>query len=255
MANRKAESAKGDPGSSPSVDTRGMGKALLRSDRFQRIASAALAGLFSLTYRMNRDVPETTDAHGMLDGEWPVIFAMWHGQQLLIPYAAPRDQRFISLVSRSADAEINARVIERAGHDVIRGSGGRDRTAAGSKGGVRAMIAMRDALRSGVNVVMIADISKGEPRQAGEGVVQLARISGRPIVPMAIATSRYHVIEKSWDKTTINLPFGRRCLKLGGPIRVAPNADADAIVLARSEVTSELNRITGEAYAAVGRAA
>jgi lysophospholipid acyltransferase (LPLAT)-like uncharacterized protein len=73
---------------------------------------------------------------------------------------------------------------------------------------VEHLIAMRNALRDGVNVVMIADISKGEPRQAGEGIVRLAKISGRPIVPVALTTSRRYVLEKTWDKTTINLPFG-----------------------------------------------
>ena len=41
------------------------------------------------------------------------------------------------------------------------------------------------------------------------GIVTLARLSGRPIVPVALATSRRKVLEKTWDKTTINLPFGR----------------------------------------------
>jgi Uncharacterized protein conserved in bacteria len=237
------------------VEVRRIGKAILRSEVFQRAASFILGGLASLTYKLNRDVAQSTDAHEMLDGEWPVIFAMWHGQQLLIPYAAPRDQRFVSLVSRSADAEINARVILRAGHDVIRGSGGRVREQASSKGGVSAMIAMRDALRAGTNVVMVADISKGAPRQAGEGVVRLAKISGRPVVPMAIATSNRYVIARSWDKTTINLPFGRRCLKLGGPVYVSPDAGEAELQQARAEVTRELNRITEEAHAAVEKRA
>jgi hypothetical protein len=65
---------------------------------------------------------------------------------------------------------------------------------------------------------MIADISKGESRQAGEGIVRLAKISGRPIVPVALATSRRNVLERTWDKTTINLPFGT-------PLRQAGTAD------------------------------
>jgi lysophospholipid acyltransferase (LPLAT)-like uncharacterized protein len=47
----------------------------------------------------------------LLQGEFPAIFALWHGQHLLVPYASPRDRKFVTLVSRSADAEINARVI------------------------------------------------------------------------------------------------------------------------------------------------
>lgn len=231
---------------------RRLGKRLLQSDLVQRAGSALIGWTLAAICRTNPDTGTSTDWESLLDGEWPAIFALWHGQHILVPYVAPRDRRFVSLVSRSADAEINARIIERAGFEVIRGSGGRDHGAASRKGGVKALVAMRNALKSGVNVVMIADISKGEVRQAGEGIVTLAKISGRPIVPVALATSRRYVLEKTWDKTTVNLPFGRRCLRLAPPIRVAPDADKQEIAKARSRVTSELNRVTEEAARAVG---
>lgn len=233
------------------VNRRRLGKEFLQSGFVQRVGSALIGSALESIWRSNRDTGTSTDSELLLNGEWPVIFALWHGQQLLIPYAAPKHRKFVSLVSRSVDAEINARVIERAGHTVIRGSGGRDAGAAARKGGVSAVIAMRNALRSGANVVMIADISKGEPRQAGEGIVALAKLSGRPIVPMALATSRRHVIEKTWDKTTINLPFGRRCLRLAPPIHVPRDADEDTLAQIRATVTAELNRVTEAAHRAV----
>lgn len=228
------------------MDRRRLGKELLRSSLVQRAGAALIGSVLQTTWRLNRDIPASTDHEALLEGEWPVIFALWHGQHLLVPYAAPKTREFVSLVSRSVDAEINARVIERAGHSVIRGSGGRDAGATARKGGVSALIAMRKALHAGTNVVMIADISKGEARQAGEGIVTLAKLSGRPIVPMALSTSRRYVIDRSWDKTTIGLPFGRRCLMLAPPIRVPADADAEALKLARDRVTAELNRVTSE---------
>ena len=95
---------------------------------------------------------------------------------------------------------------------------------------------------------MIADISKGAPRQAGEGVVHLAKFSGRPIIPMALATSRHYIVKRAWDRTTINLPFGRRCLRLGAPIYVPADAGDDEIAAIRQKVTEELNRVTADAY-------
>jgi lysophospholipid acyltransferase (LPLAT)-like uncharacterized protein len=86
---------------------------------------------------------------------------------------------------------------------------------------------------------------------AGEGIVALARIAGCPIVPIAVATSRRHVLEKTWDKTTINLPFGVRSVKVAPPIHVAPKASREEIAEARAKVTAELNRVTEEAKRAV----
>ncbi|KJS16975.1 MAG: hypothetical protein VR78_06775 [Hoeflea sp. BRH_c9] len=230
---------------------RRLGKKLLQSDWVQRAGSAVIHWALAAIWRTNRDNGTSTDGEALLEGHWPAIFALWHGQHLLIPYAGPRDRKFTSLVSRSTDAEINARVIERAGYEVIRGSGGREARMVAGKGGVRALFAMRDALRRGVSVVMIADISKGEARMAGEGIVALARISGRPIVPMALATSRRHVLEKTWDKTTINLPFGARSVRLAPPIYVSAKAGKEEMAEKRALVTAELNRVTEEANRAV----
>jgi lysophospholipid acyltransferase (LPLAT)-like uncharacterized protein len=155
------------------------------------------------------------------------------------------------MVSRSADAEMNALVIEKIGMVAVRGSGGRESTRHLEKGGARALIALRKALDSGKNVAMIADIPHGTPREAGLGIVTLARLSGRPIVPLALATSRRKVLEKSWDKTTISLPFGRARLGVGEPIYVPADADEAVMEEKRRELTASLNAATEQAYRAV----
>jgi lysophospholipid acyltransferase (LPLAT)-like uncharacterized protein len=44
-------------------------------------------------------------------------------------------------------------------------------------------------------------------------------LSGRPIVPFAVATSRYRAIN-SWSRMTINLPFSKLGIVMGDPIFV-----------------------------------
>jgi lysophospholipid acyltransferase (LPLAT)-like uncharacterized protein len=229
---------------------RRLGRRILSSPVFQAIAARVLHGVLWFIYKTNRPVASSEDLATIAKSDGPLIIALWHGQQSLVQFTRPENEKVASLVSRSVDAEINARVILLAGNEVVRGSGGREREAASRKGGAQALIALRNALRRGRHVVMIADISKGAPRQAGEGVVRLAKVSGRPIVPLALATSRYHVVEKAWDKMTINLPFGRRCLRIGAPIHVGPDAGPDELEAARQKVTAELNRVTAAAYEA-----
>ena len=62
------------------------------------------------------------------------------------------------------------------------------------------------ALRDGRTVAMTADVPGGKARQAGLGIVMVARQSGRPILPVAIATSRY-ISLNTWSRMTINLPY------------------------------------------------
>ena len=59
-------------------------------------------------------------------------------------------------------------------------------------------------------------------------------MSGRPIYPVAIATSRRIVLD-NWDRTTINLPFGRGALVAGEPIRVPRDADDATLEAARQQ--------------------
>ena len=178
----------------------------------------------------------------------PGIIALWHGQHLLTPAYYPKGRPLVAMVSRSADAELNALMIEKFGIEAVRGSGGRENARHLDKGGAKALIALKKSLVAGKNVAMIADIPHGTPRDAGLGIVLLARLSGRPILPAAITTSRRKVLEKSWDKTTINLPFGRSAVVVGTPVFVPADADDAEMERKRQEVTASLNAATAEAY-------
>jgi len=87
-------------------------------------------------------------------------------------------------------------------------------------------------------------------RVAGHGIVMLARESGRPIFPVAVATSRRYVLH-NWDRTTINLPFGRGAAVAGEPVRVPAEADTGALEQYRKQVEDRLNAATARAYALV----
>jgi len=221
---------------------------LARSRVVNAVLVALLTGAIRLVRRTTRPVEGSDDMARAIGAHTPAIAALWHGQHLLAPAVNPRGNRMAALFSRSADAELNARVAERLGFEVIRGSGGREGRHRADKGGARALIALKKTLDAGINVAMIADIPHGTPREAGLGIVTLAKVSGRPVVPVAVATSRRKVLEKTWDKTTINLPFGRRAVAIGEAIHVAADATPQELEEKRREVTDALNAATRRAY-------
>jgi lysophospholipid acyltransferase (LPLAT)-like uncharacterized protein len=227
-------------------------KRLLQSEAFLGVASLLLHGLMTFIHATTRFVPESDDFMEKSEGYRPGIFAMWHGQQFLIPYHRPREAPVTALTSRSADAEINARVLERNGVEAIRGSGGRPSFFQKRKGGAQALRALIKAIERGRNITFIADVSKSTPKQAGEGIIMLAKLSGRPIFPIALATSSRYVLKNTWDKTTINLPFGKGCLKIGDPIFVPREASREDVQQFRDRLTEEMNRVTRLANEAVG---
>lgn len=220
-------------------------RALGRSAAAVKLGGLGIYGLLRGIHATQRPAQGSSNFDEILHREHPAIVALWHGQHLLAPFFRPRDLPYVALLSRNVDAAINADVVERFGIDTVRGSGGRVRRAVSEKGGARALIQLRRRLREGFGVCMIADVPKGQARQAGLGVVTLARLSGRPIIPAAAVTSRRHVIARSWDKTTVPLPFGRIAVCMGDPIHVPADADDARMEEIRAALTlaiEEANR-------------
>ena len=220
-----------------------------------RLAKGLVTSLFAQALRVirltNPPVQGSARLTGVDDSFEPGIIALWHGQHLLAPAIYPSRRGLVAMVSRSADAELNAMVVEKFGIRAVRGSGGRDGGRHQDKGGAQALIALKKALEEGNNVAMIADIPNGKPRSAGMGIILLAKLSGRTILAGAIATSRRKVLEKTWDKTTISLPFGRRAVAISPVIRVDRDADEAEMERKRQELTAALNLVTDRAYALV----
>jgi lysophospholipid acyltransferase (LPLAT)-like uncharacterized protein len=105
---------------------------------------------------------------------------------------------------------------------------------------------MLEALKEGYNIAMTADVPK-VARIAGLGVVKLAQYSGRPIYPVAIASSRRIELD-NWDRSAINLPFSRMGLVASEAIYVPLDSNNTTLEAARQQVESELNRVTARAY-------
>ena len=188
---------------------------------------------------------EPADIYERGEKDMPIILAFWHGQHLLAPMARRSNHRVSMLVSKHRDGEINAVAAERLGIGTIRGSGNHGRGFV-HKAGVAAFQAMLDSLSEGNSIALSADVPK-VARVAGLGIIKLAHASGRPIYPSAIATSRRYVLD-NWDRTTINLPFGRGAGVAAEPISIAADADDADLEAARRLLEERLNAATRRAY-------
>jgi lysophospholipid acyltransferase (LPLAT)-like uncharacterized protein len=177
----------------------------------------------------------------------PVIIALWHGEHFLMPFFGWRKDKLNILVTTHRDGEILVRAGERFGLKFIRGSGDHGPEFRRKKA-LRAFTAMMRLLKHGESVVMTADVPK-VARVAGLGIVTLAKHSGCPIVPLAMATSRRRLLS-NWDRTPISLPFGRMVMARGEPIHVPRDADDAALEALRRTVEERLNGVTAQAYSA-----
>jgi lysophospholipid acyltransferase (LPLAT)-like uncharacterized protein len=222
----------------------------LRSSWVQRAAGFLAAEFLRLVWKTNRFTLDPPNVYDIVEPEMPVILAFWHGQHFMTPFIKRKNYQGRVLISRHRDGEFNALAAERLGIGTVRGSGDHG-GAFHRKGGVGAFKEMVRVLEQGINMALTADVPK-RSRVAGMGIIMLARESGRPIMPFAMATSRFIQL-KNWDRTTINLPFGRGVLVGGEPIEVPADADQAAMETLRLRLEATLNDATRRAYIAVGR--
>jgi lysophospholipid acyltransferase (LPLAT)-like uncharacterized protein len=223
----------------------------LRSSWFQRAAGFLAAEFLRLVWWTNRFSIEPPDIYAQVEPRLPAILVFWHGQHFLAPFIKTKPSyRVKVLISLHRDGEFNAIAVQRLGIETIRGSGDHG-SAFNRKGGVGAFMEMVRALGEGYNMALTADVPK-RSRVAGLGVIMLARETGRPIVPFAMATSRFLRLN-NWDRTTINLPFGRGAVVAGDVMVVPPDADAETMEKLRVQLEASLNQATREAYAKIGR--
>ena len=209
-----------------------------------------LARYVRFTFRTGKVFREPDDFDAVMARHHPFILAMWHGQFMMIPMTVDTDKlNCRAMVAQHGDTDVLCGTLRALGVDLVRGAGAGRRQR--DRGGAKALREAVRSLETGYTFGMIAEIPPGPPRKAAPGIVTLARLSGRPILPVAIATKRYLAFD-TWSRFTFNLPFSRIGMVVGGPIHVEKKANAERMEACRQAVEDELNRVTARAYELAG---
>jgi lysophospholipid acyltransferase (LPLAT)-like uncharacterized protein len=176
----------------------------------------------------------------------PLIYAVWHGRILMIPWLTARLRRTRGaravrvLASRSRDGELVARWVARFGLSVVRGSS--------SRGGAAALRALAASVRAGQDVAVVPDGPLGPRERVQGGIVVLAATTGAPIVPLAFAARPARRLA-SWDRFLVPLPFARAAVVFGAAATVPRDADRETarVVVERAlhDVTATADRLVG----------
>ncbi|MTJ79874.1 MAG: lysophospholipid acyltransferase family protein [Telmatospirillum sp.] len=174
----------------------------------------------------------------------PFILAFWHGRILMMPYCWRRDKAIHMLISQHRDGRLIAETVGHFGIATVTGSS--------SKGGSQALRAMLKSLKSGECVGITPDGPRGPRMRASEGIVQVARLSGCPIIPCSFATEKGRTLG-SWDRFLVAFPLSRGVFVWGEPIEVPHGASAPDLEAARQKVEDSLNAITRRADMLCGR--
>jgi lysophospholipid acyltransferase (LPLAT)-like uncharacterized protein len=224
-----------------------MAKRLIRHPAIQR----ALAWLVALYLRLVWATTRWTlvgEDHARALAGGPMILAFWHER---LPLAAlgwrllarrvpqPSGRRAQVLISRHRDGRLIAAAVRPFGIDVVH--------ASSSKGGATGLRALARILAGGGVAVITPDGPRGPARVAAPGVAQLAALTGVPVLPCAVASSRMR-LAGSWDRMRFPLPFARGVAVMGAPIAVVREDAAGAvapIAAALTEACAQADAMAG----------
>ncbi|NOZ31927.1 MAG: DUF374 domain-containing protein [Alphaproteobacteria bacterium] len=176
-------------------------------------------GLIRTTVASSKVIFDPPEARARLAGDGALIFVSWHGQgSPALKLLAPDPEKVALLTSPHRDGLIMASAARSLGLTIIEGAGA---TRKGNRAGGGAM-ALRKMIRmvnSGGSLMLTADIPPVRGRHVSDGVPMISRMTGRPIMPLAVSSSR-RITLKNWDRMQINLPFSRLVVAMGEPIYV-----------------------------------
>ena len=195
---------------------------------------AFLVRVLALTLRFRVE-----DRCGITRGDFkgPLIGALWHNRILLMPVIYNRfcrNRRGNCLTSPSKDGAIIAGVLQHFGIGNVRGSS--------SRRGSTAMREMTVVLEKGEDIAITPDGPRGPKYHLNPGIVKLSQLTGIPIVPIHVESSRYWEI-KSWDAFRIPKPFSHVSVVFGSFYEALPTSD---------EAAFEAERARFEAWLASG---
>lgn len=185
------------------------------------------------------------DPHGVLDRSWPtpLVFVFWHNRIFLMPYLfrkywRPRGRtRVAVLVSRSKDGQQLADVLAAFRLRCVRGSS--------SRGGAEAVRELTRLVAEGFDIGITPDGPRGPRYVLQPGCVNLAQLTGAPLIPVSYELSRKHTL-KSWDAFMIPWPFARCTVHLGAPVVVPRDADEQTSENKRLELERILQRLSSQ---------
>ena len=166
---------------------------------------ATLMKLYSLTWRIR----VVNEAGISKDTPGAVIWAFWHNRLFPMPVLYSRCLKRMRptavLTSPSKDGAILAAVVARFGLESVRGSS--------NKRAAQALVECRRRLLAGCDLGITPDGPRGPCYHIAPGVIQLARLTKCPVMPVRVeASSKWRL--KSWDRFQIPKPFARVTITL-----------------------------------------
>jgi lysophospholipid acyltransferase (LPLAT)-like uncharacterized protein len=183
---------------------------------------AALVRLLAVTWRYRVHGWEHVTA-ARASGR-PLVYILWHSRILPLLYHR-RGEGVALLISRHRDGTYVAKVSERWGYRVVRGSS--------KRGGEVGLLGLVRHLRRGAAVAITPDGPRGPAERVKPGALAAAQHAGALVIAAGARASSAWWIE-SWDRFCLPKPFATVDVAYSPPFDVAAGKDGLRAGMARA---------------------
>ncbi len=144
------------------------------------------------------------------------VLSTWHNRSMMqmpiFNYFGKKHKRVMApLVSQSTDGTIAAKTLAFLGAKPVRGSS--------TRGGAAGLKELLRSAKMGADPAITIDGPKGPVYEVKPGVLGIAKLTGRPILPCSWFTKHYKRLN-SWDRLIIPKPFTTLHIVYGNLIHV-----------------------------------
>lgn len=203
----------------------------LSNEATVQFLGSAIYGIFRIQEQMTEMVPVNAPKENCL-------YAIWHANLLSVHSLKDNNNGALNImISHSRDGKIVTKITEKWGIKVIRASYHRPGNISGSK-------ELVEKLRNGECGAMMVDGPRGPKEVVKDGIIKLAKMSGKPIVPTYMYSPMKTLLTlPGWDGMRVPFTLTKIIVLHGEPIYVDENSSAEEIEAKRLEVQKSMEQL------------
>ncbi len=160
------------------------------------------------------------------------VYIFWHSK-MLVGWWLFKNNKSAALVSQSKDGDILNNILTKWKYNVVRGSN--------SKGSREALTQMINLVKQSYSAVITPDGPRGPAGEIKNGALIISNKCSVPVIPVRITYSKKKILENSWDKFEIPLPFSKCTVDFGGEYFYENYLDEENLSLLKKQISSEMN--------------
>ena len=219
-------------------------KRILNQDWAQAVVTGLLAAYLKFVRATGRwEVRGWENVQSAADNGKGALICFWHGRLIANIFLWPDQYPLYQLSTAHRDGKIAGKTYQRFGVVPV---------WLDSTSPMEATRKLVKLLKDGKLCAITPDGPKGPRQRMQMSALDLARMTGSPLIPVISSGSRVRILN-SWDRMQIPLPFSRGAAVAGTPVEVPRKADAQELEAIRQQMEENLNAMMRDLDAEFGQ--